>query len=201
MTRALFQREQEMKEAVRKREEEDARNRGEEPPAAAKEDEDGAAFTDSKGREHKGVLKIDATCADVEVRYPEDVDLVEDGCRVIDRFIRLICKSIGAKAPKTNYFKAREAYKYLVKMKKKGGKLVKDTMDVMLASLHKDILTLMDLTAGEFRCRLELLRKDQRRVLEATMKMYFQQEQMHRKGEHRCDDRIISIFQPHVRPP
>ena len=100
----------------------------------------------------------------------------------------------------TNCFKAREAYKYLVKMKKKGGKLVKDTMDVMLASLHKDILTLMDLTAGEFRCRLELLRKDQRRVLEATMKMYFQQEQMHRKGEHRCDDRIVSIFQPHVRP-
>lgn len=200
MTKALFQREQEMKEAARKREEEDARNRGEEPPAAPKEDEDGAAFTDSKGREHKGVLKIDATCADAEVRYPVDVDLVEDGCRVIDRFIRLICKSIGAKAPKTNYFKAREAYKYLVKMKKKGGKLVKDTMDVMLASLHKDILTLMDLTAGEFRCRLELLRKDQRRVLEATMKMYFQQEQMHRTGEHRCDDRIISIFQPHVRP-
>ena len=32
------------------------------------------------------------------------------------------------------------------------------------------------------------------------MKMYFQQEQMHRTGEHRCADRIISIFQPHVRP-
>ena len=200
MTKALFQREQEMKEAARKREEEDARNRGEEPPAAPKEDEDGAAFTDSKGREHKGVLKVDATCADAEVRYPVDVDLVEDGCRVIDRFIRLICKSIGVKAPKTNYFKAREAYKYLVKMKKKGGKLVRDTIEVMLSCLHKDILTLMDITAGEFRNRLQYLRKDQQRVLDATMKMYFQQEQMHQSKEHRCDDRIISIFQPHLRP-
>ena len=200
MTNALFRREQEMKEAARKRKEEEARDRGEEPPAAPKEDEDAAAFTDSKGREHKGVLKIDATCADAEVRYPVDVDLVEDGCRVTDRFIRLICKATGIGAPKTNYFKAREAYKYLVKMKKKGGRLVRETMDVMLACLHKDILTLMDLTAGKYRCRLELLRKDQRRVLEATMKMYFQQEQMHRSGEHRCDDRIISIFQPHIRP-
>ena len=200
MTNALFRREQEMKEAARKRKEEEARDRGEEPPAAPKEDEDAASFTDSKGREHKGVLKIDATCADAEVRYPVDVDLVEDGCRVTDRFIRLICKATGIGAPKTNYFKAREAYKYLVKMKKKGGRLVRETMDIMLACLHKDILTLMDLTAGKYRCRLELLRKDQRRVLEATMKMYFQQEQMHRSGEHRCDDRIISIFQPHIRP-
>ena len=30
----------------------------------------GAEFTDSQGRLHKGVLKIDATCSDAEVRYP-----------------------------------------------------------------------------------------------------------------------------------
>ena len=50
-------------------------------------------------------------------------------------------------------------------MKKKGGKLVKDTIGQMLSCLHRDILTLIDLTAGEFRYRLECLRKDQRRVL------------------------------------
>ena len=44
------------------------------------------------------------------------------------------------------------------------------------------------------------LRKDLGRVLDATMKMYFQQEQMFRTGEHHCKDRIVSIFQPHVRP-
>ena len=200
MTEALFKREQEMKDKKMKRDEDNARELGVEPPAAPVEDPDAKAFTDSKGREHKGILKIDATCADAEVRYPVDVDIIEDGCRKTDCFIRRICKKAGISLPRTFYAKAREAYLLLVKMKKKGGKLVKDTISVMLGCLHRDLLTLTDLTAGENRYRLEYLRKDQKRVLEATMKMYFQQEQMHRTGEHRCADRIISIFQPHVRP-
>ena len=200
MTEALLKREQDMKEEKRKQDEDNARELGVEPPAAPDEDPDAKSFTDSKGREHKGVLKIDATCADAEVRYPVDVDIIEDGCRKTDCFIRRICKKAGISLPRTFYAKAREAYLLLVKMKKKGGKLVKETISVMLSCLHRDLLTLMNLTAGENRYRLEYLRKDQKRVMEATMKMYFQQEQMHRTGEHRCADRIISIFQPHVRP-
>jgi hypothetical protein len=173
MTEALLKREQQMKEDMRKHKEDEARNRGEEPPAAHAVDENASAFTDSKGREHKGVLKIDATCADAEVRYPVDVDIIDDGCRVIDRFIRRICKADSISVPYTYYGKARNAYRYLVKMKKKGGKLVKDTIEQMLSCLHRDILTLIDLTAGEFRYRLDCLRKDQRRILDATMKMYF----------------------------
>ena len=200
MTEALLKREQQMKEEMRKHKEDEARNRGEEPPSAPVVDENAASFTDSKGCEHKGVLKIDATCADAEVRYPVDVDIIDDGCRVMDRFIRRICKKDDIPVPYTYYVKARNAYRYLVKMKKKGGKLVKDTIEQMLSCLHRDILTLIDLTAGESRYRLDCLRKDQRRVLDATMKMYFQQEQMFRTGEHSCKDRIVSIFQSHVRP-
>ena len=200
MTESLLKREQEMKEKASKQEEEESKGNNEQPPVAPAEDEDTAAFTDSKGREHRGELKIDATCADAEVRYPVDVDIIDDGCRKIDCFIRRICKKAGIAVPYTYYGKARNAYTYLVKMKKKGGKLVKDTIGLMLSCLHKDILTLIDLTAGEFRDRLDFLRKDQRRVLDAIMKMFFQQQKMHETGEHRCDDRIISIFQPHVRP-
>ncbi len=200
MTESLLKREQEMKEEKRKRDEDNSRELGVEPPAVPAEDPGAKAFTDSKGREHKGILKIDATCADAEVRYPVDVDIIEDGCRKTDCFIRRICKKAGISLPKTFYAKARGAYLLLVKMKKKGGKLVKETISVMLSCLHRDLLTLMDLTAGESRYRLDYLRKDQKRVLDATMKMYFQQEQMHRTGEHTCKDRIISIFQPHVRP-
>jgi hypothetical protein len=173
MTEALLKHEQQMKEDMRKHKEDEARNRGEEPPAAPAVDENASAFTDSNGREHKGVMKIDATCADAEVRYPVDVDIIDDGCRVIDRFIRRICKADSISVPYTYYGKARNAYRYLVKMKKKGGKLVKDTIEQMLSCLHRDILTLIDLTAGEFRYRLDCLRKDQRRILDATMKMYF----------------------------
>lgn len=32
------------------------------------------AFTDTQGRHCEGALKIDATCADAEVCYPNDID-------------------------------------------------------------------------------------------------------------------------------
>lgn len=48
-------------------------------------------FVDSKGEMHKGVLKMDATCADAEVRYPVDVDIIHDGCKVVDRYV-LLCQ-------------------------------------------------------------------------------------------------------------
>lgn len=40
---------------------------------------DSDTFIDSSGTLHKGSMKIDATCCDAEVRYPTDVDLLEDG--------------------------------------------------------------------------------------------------------------------------
>lgn len=51
-----------------------------------------AEFIDSQGRPHKGSLKVDATCADAEVRYPTDIDLLHDGCKVINRYIRKLCE-------------------------------------------------------------------------------------------------------------
>ncbi len=53
---------------ISKQEEEESKGHDEEPPAATAQDEDTASFVDSKGREHRGELKIDTTCANAEVR-------------------------------------------------------------------------------------------------------------------------------------
>lgn len=68
-----------------------------------KEDEFAKEFTDSKGRKHKGVLKMDATCANAEVRYPVDVDIVNDDCRVVDKYIGEVCKALHICKPHTAY--------------------------------------------------------------------------------------------------
>lgn len=81
-------------------------------------------FKDTKGRLHKGVLKMDATCANAEVRYPVDVDIIHDGCKVVDRYIHGICKALKIRDQRTSYKDVRRAYLVLVKMKKKGGELV-----------------------------------------------------------------------------
>lgn len=159
----------------------------------------GKEFTDSKGRKHKGVLKIDATCANAEVRYPVDVDIIHDGCKVLDRYIRELCKKLGICGIRTSYKDARRAYLELVKLKKKGGRLVRQTKAYMLNCLNKDLQRI----AGIFidhRGSKSILPVHEQRILNATFDMYAQQRGMLDDGTHTCANRIVSIFQPHIRP-
>ncbi|ERT61293.1 hypothetical protein HMPREF1254_2151 [Prevotella sp. BV3P1] len=43
--------------------------------------------TDEDGNDHGGTMRVDATCCDAEVRYPTDSNLLEDGSKLIDRFL------------------------------------------------------------------------------------------------------------------
>lgn len=74
----------------------------------------------------RGVLKIDATCADAEVRYPVDSTLLETACRKIDEYTSKVCKEFGIAGRKTHYKDARRAYLLLIKQKVKKGRPPKD---------------------------------------------------------------------------
>lgn len=112
MTVKLLNKQKRLLEEKRKREEEEAKKNDEEPPTPAPDDPNAASFTDSKGREHKGVLKIDATCADAEMRYPVDVDIIHDGCRKVTDYIIKVCEMFELHKPRTNYKHAREVAYY-----------------------------------------------------------------------------------------
>jgi IS5 family transposase len=159
----------------------------------------GKEYTDGQGRRHKGVLKIDATCANAEVRYPVDVDIIHDGCKVVDRCIRKICEALGIKAPRTYYKDARRSYLVLVKAKKKGGRLVRLTKSYMLNCLNKDLTQIAEVFVGHKGCKA-ILDGPSQRALNAAFDMYVQQLKMLDDGTHTCANRIVSIFQPHIRP-
>ena len=76
--------------------------------------------------------------------------------------------------------------------------MVRETIGVMLNYLHKDIRILMDLLAKD-KTYYECLFLYEKRTLTAILKMYHQQEEMYRLKNHTCANRILSIFQPHVR--
>lgn len=145
-------------------------------------------------------IKADATCADAEVRYPTDIDLIEDGSKYIDRMIDKVCGIKKIRKPAgVERNRIRTIYLGVIKRKHKGAKLLKDAMMRMLPLLYRDILLLLNLigvddeTYGRFNCT-------QKRTIQAVIDMYHQQEDMLRLGVHTCENRIISIHQPHVRP-
>jgi hypothetical protein len=143
-------------------------------------------------------IKADATCADAEMRYPTDIDLIEDGSRYIDRMIDKVCCIKKIRKP-SGAERNRIRAIYLGVIKHKGAGLIKDALTRMLPLLYRDILTLLNLigvdddTYGRFN-------RTQKRTIQAVIDMYHQQEQMLREGKHTCENRIVSIHQPHVRP-
>ena len=149
---------------------------------------------------HKGILKIDATCSDAEVRYPTDLDLLHDGCEVLERIIDRICKNASVERPGTNFKTVHAIYAKTIKKKNKPGKELKRCTEYLLGALSKSIHTFFDLVARSTTdCFMGLKRRD-KKLFFAILDMWRQQKSMFDTGIHRCENRIISIFQPHVRP-
>lgn len=141
-------------------------------------------------------IKVDATCCDAEMKYPTDLGLLDDASRFIDRMINFACKQLGCPPSKTERSALRVKYLSFTKKKHKGAKARKETMSFMLAYLHKDIMKAMDLVSRVW----NMLRITDKRTFKAVLEMYNQQNEMFKSNTNKCPDRIVSIFQPHVRP-
>lgn len=170
------------------------------PPGSLSTSDPETEFTDSRGRLHKGSLKVDATCADAEVRYPTDIDLLHDGCKVINRYIHKLCERFFLVPPTTHYKASRSAYLEVIKLKKRSKKVIKTGKSLLLTYLIRDLRSFIKLIAVNGTQLFDSLNRHERKVATAIIKMYYQQLQMFKDGTHTCADRIVSIFQSHIRP-
>ncbi len=71
---------------------------------------------------------------------------------------------------------------------------------MLLTYLIRDFRSFINLIAVNGTHLFDSLNRHQRKVAIAIIKMYYQQLQMFKDGTHTCADRIVSIFQSHVRP-
>lgn len=98
-------------------------------------------------------------------------------------------------------FKATHAvYSGIVKKKNKPKKELKRCTEYLLNALFRGIHTAFGLIARNSMDCFTGLKRNDRKLFFTIMKMWWQQKVMFQTGIHRCEDRIVSIFQPHVRP-
>ena len=156
--------------------------------------------TDEEGNGHGGTVKVDATCCNAEVRYPTDSNLLEDGSRLIDRLLDKFCARHKARKPQTRRAEARQAFISLTRKKRKGKKLVNKVKLIQLRCLQADMQTFLDFLGEQSSNLLSCFSRHDCKCLKAAFKMYEQQKKMFDENVRRCADRIISIYQPHLRP-
>ena len=151
-------------------------------------------------QENKGKMIVDATVAEQAIRYPTDISLLNEAREISEELIdELFALSMLSRKPRTYRQKARRQYLSIAKKRKLSLKERRRGIREQLQYLRRNLghigMLLDDLGSMPF--PLSATRQRQYWIIQHV---YFQQDMMNRSRSRRCDDRIVSISQPHVSP-
>lgn len=149
---------------------------------------------------YQGKLIVDATVCEQMIRFPTDLGLLNKARELSEAIIDTVHPLTGMKKKVRTYRRnARRDYLSLVKQRRPGPKKRRAATRQQLQYLNRNldhIEMLLDLLPGQ---EIPLSHKQLRQYW-IIQNLYLQQKQMFDTNTRRCDDRIVSIDQPHVRP-
>ena len=153
------------------------------------------------GNSNAGKLILDATVVEQAIRYPTDLGLLNEAREISERIIDKLHPQVklGTKKVRTYRRKARQDYLALVKQRRPGSKKIRKAIGQQLRYLKRNMFhieAMLDELPG---LEIPLSRKLVYQYW-VIQNLYLQQKLMFDSRSRRCDDRIVSIHQPHVRP-
>ena len=149
--------------------------------------------------ENKGRLIMDATCIPADIKYPTDVNLLNESRDKLDELIDHLHKPLVGKEkrPRTYRKQARKDFLNVSKSRKPGKKKVRTGIRKQLAYVKRNLAAVEKLQENP---EAQPLTARQETILATIRKVYDQQHTMYQTRSHSVPDRIVSISQPHVRP-
>lgn len=152
----------------------------------------------SSQNKNRGTLKVDATVADQEVTFPTDIKLLNEARENTERLIDFLYNpQYDRVKPRTYRRIARKDYLSIAKKKQKSKKEIRHGIRKQLQYLRRDLKILDKLIAKP---NIRILLKRDKKMLETIKEVFNQQEFMYKNKTHKCDNRIVNLHQPHVRP-
>ena len=145
--------------------------------------------------ENKGTLTIDATCAPVYIRYPQDVSLLNEAREKLEEMIAWFHKAYGVALPRRDCRAARKHYLAFAKARKHSAKQIRKALKKQLSYVKRNIGYLEGFMSDGYAPR----QKDIAAML-TIFKLYEQQKYMYDNRIHKVENRIVSISQPWIRP-
>lgn len=146
-----------------------------------------------------GTMLIDATVAEQQVAYPTDLNLLNDGREHLERMILKGCAVTGMPAPRMYSEIARKRYLLVAKSKRKSRAALRKGIRQQLQYVKRDLGYIDAMVEMSELFRLSLDKRDWK-LLMVIHELYRQQHWMYRHEEHSIADRIVNLYQPHVRP-
>ena len=167
---------------------------------------DDAQVADETSQPNQGKLILDATVADQYIRYPTDVSLLNEAREFCEKIIDLLfadlknAGKIQGKKPRAYRQNARRDYLAVAKKRKPGAKVIRKAVKQQLQYVRRDLKHIEALLEHYPHGKALPIPNWLLRRYWVIPHLYDQQKQMYDRREKRCDDRIVSISQPWVRP-
>ena len=138
---------------------------------------------------------MDATCAPSNIRYPQDVSLLNEVRENEERMIDLLHHLVDGKNPRAYREKARKDYLKYTRCRKRTAKMARKAIQKQLGYLRRN-LSYIDVMLSNGK----LLNCSNMQSQETLRRLYEQQKHMYDTRTHSAPDRIVSVSQPFIRP-
>ena len=145
---------------------------------------------------NSGTLIIDATCAPQNIKYPQDINLLNEAREKLEKLIKKTCSEQNWYVPRTYCKRARKDYLSIAKCRKRPAKKLRAAIRKQLNYVKRDLgyIEWFLMQGG-----VEITPKEAE-MISTIMKLYEQQLYMYENNTHSVPDRIVSISQPYIRP-
>ena len=144
---------------------------------------------------NNGTLIVDATCAPSNIRYPQDVSLLNEARENAEKILDELHDPADGKKPRTYCKRARKDYLQYARSRKHTAKKTRQATRKQLQYLKRD---LENIDRKLMMCKA--LTDRQKARLDTLRMIYEQQKYMYDHNTHSVPDRIVSVSQPFVRP-
>ena len=144
---------------------------------------------------NSGTMIVDATCAPSNIRYPQDVSLLNEARENAEKLLDVLHDPTDGKKPRTYRKRARKDYLKYTRCRKHTAKMTRKAIGKQLAYLRRDL----DAIDGKLSLGKSLTTRQMER-LDTICTIYEQQKYMYDNHTHSVPDRIFSVSQPFVRP-
>ncbi len=164
------------------------------------DDDDNVSMNDvdssSESSENSGTLMLDATCAPQNIKYPQDIELLNETREKLEDMICRVSDEYGFYRPRMYRKIARKDYLALAKCRKRGAKKIRKAIKKQLQYIRRDLGYIDNLVENNN----VILSVHDAELLDTLKTVYEQQQYMFVNNTHSVENRIVSISQPYIRP-
>ena len=145
---------------------------------------------------------MDATCAPADIRYPTDISLLNEARENTEEIIDILeplqpLNRAQRRQQMKERKKARGKFRSITKQRNPGKRKISAAIGSQLKQLWKNIERISAIMLNHGTGGLE--EKHLQRIM-TICGLYRQQLYMWQNKTHKCENRIVSLRQPHIRP-